>query len=387
MNESEAKPPVAEGAAARRAETILRVPAAAILEDIPWLALATDSDRKIIWMNRAARKALDDQSAIGVSPGEAVGCVNAALPAGCGKTPMCAFCGLNAAVESAVDGSAGLERCVIQRDEAHGADPVEFLVWSKPVEVDGETVVFLTARDTSEERRHEVLERVFYHDIGNTVAGLKWLTELIAAGDQSKEFIMLLHSAAEQLSEEIESQRGLKAAEEGRLGVEKRAVPVRGVIEEAISILRYQLHGKGVEIVFGGEDGGRGDGSEVGPEAYVDPVLLRRVVVNMLKNALEASRRGDSVKVSYGVSPSSVEIAVWNPAVMDPESRDRVFQRSFSTKGRGRGLGTYSMKLLCERYLDGAIGFSSEPGQGTTFIVAVPRRAGRRGKGRARPAP
>jgi signal transduction histidine kinase len=44
-----------------------------------------------------------------------------------------------------------------------------------------------------------------------------------------------------------------------------------------------------------------------------------------------------------------------------------VFQRSFSTKGTGRGLGTYSIKLLTERYLGGRVWFESAEGHGTTF--------------------
>ncbi|MBK7188571.1 MAG: hypothetical protein IPH86_07860 [bacterium] len=53
----------------------------------------------------------------------------------------------------------------------------------------------------------------------------------------------------------------------------------------------------------------------------------------------------------------------------------QVFQRSFSTKGRDRGIGTYSIKLLTEKYLGGKASFVSDEGQGTTFSVTLPRRA------------
>ena len=48
-----------------------------------------------------------------------------------------------------------------------------------------------------------------------------------------------------------------------------------------------------------------------------------------------------------------------------------MFQRSFSTKGAGRGLGTYSIKLLGEKYLNGKVGFISEQGRGTIFSVEL----------------
>ena len=54
--------------------------------------------------------------------------------------------------------------------------------------------------------------------------------------------------------------------------------------------------------------------------------------------------------------------------------RLQIFQRSFSTKGAGRGLGTYSVKLLSERYLKGAVGFRSTHAEGTRFFARYPKR-------------
>jgi sensor histidine kinase regulating citrate/malate metabolism len=50
----------------------------------------------------------------------------------------------------------------------------------------------------------------------------------------------------------------------------------------------------------------------------------------------------------------------------------QLFQRSFSTKAADRGLGTYSMKLLSERYLKGQVWFTTSLEQGTTFIGRYP---------------
>jgi len=50
----------------------------------------------------------------------------------------------------------------------------------------------------------------------------------------------------------------------------------------------------------------------------------------------------------------------------------QVFQRSFSTKGPGRGIGTYSIRLLVSRYLRGTVDFESSKEQGTTFRVHLP---------------
>jgi sensor histidine kinase regulating citrate/malate metabolism len=92
----------------------------------------------------------------------------------------------------------------------------------------------------------------------------------------------------------------------------------------------------------------------------------------MLKNAREASGRGDTITVSIESGGGYVQVMVHNPAVMPPEVCSQVFQRSFSTKGAGRGLGTYSMKLLANRFLGGDVTFRSEEGFGTGFTLKVP---------------
>jgi sensor histidine kinase regulating citrate/malate metabolism len=56
---------------------------------------------------------------------------------------------------------------------------------------------------------------------------------------------------------------------------------------------------------------------------------------------------------------------------MKREVQLQLFQRSFSTKGNNRGLGTYSMKLLGEQYLNGRVDFESSTQTGTTFSVEL----------------
>lgn len=69
-----------------------------------------------------------------------------------------------------------------------------------------------------------------------------------------------------------------------------------------------------------------------------------------------------------------VAFRVHNPGVMPLEVQHQLFQRVVSTKKAGHGLGTYSMKLLTERYLSGTISFTSVPAEGTAFTVRYPLR-------------
>ena len=64
-------------------------------------------------------------------------------------------------------------------------------------------------------------------------------------------------------------------------------------------------------------------------------------------------------------------ITVHNESIMSKKVQAQVFERSFSTKGAGRGIGTYSVKLLPEKYLTGRTWFESEEGIGTRFYVEL----------------
>ena len=103
-----------------------------------------------------------------------------------------------------------------------------------------------------------------------------------------------------------------------------------------------------------------------------DRVLLMRVVCNLIKNALEASREGQTVTAGCSADGDAAEFWVRNEGFMPRDVQLQLFQRSFSTKGAGRGLGTYSVRLLTERYLKGSVSFTSSPDEGTTFRVRCP---------------
>ena len=77
----------------------------------------------------------------------------------------------------------------------------------------------------------------------------------------------------------------------------------------------------------------------------------------MMINALEASKAEDVIRLESRIIDGRIRISISNPAFIIPEISTQIFQRAFSTKGAGRGQGTYSMKILSRRYLEGDIDF------------------------------
>ena len=117
--------------------------------------------------------------------------------------------------------------------------------------------------------------------------------------------------------------------------------------------IRVDRHAKSIEIIS-------------------DAVLLGRVIGNMTRNALEASPPGADVTLGCKVVEKDIQFWVHNSTFMPRDVQLQVFQRSFSTKGHDRGLGTYSIKLLSERYLHGSVSFTTSRKEGTTFRARYP---------------
>ena len=110
----------------------------------------------------------------------------------------------------------------------------------------------------------------------------------------------------------------------------------------------------------------------VATEFFTDQRLLHRILINMTKNAIEASPAEAVVRIGCEQDGNDLEFWAHNQSCMPEQVQRQIFQRSFSTKGPGRGLGTYSIQLLGERYLKGRVSFTSSPEKGTTFRFRCP---------------
>jgi signal transduction histidine kinase len=179
--------------------------------------------------------------------------------------------------------------------------------------------------------------------------------------DETKEN---LYDMVQSLVSEIKGQRDLLAAESNELSVVPTPLNSRIFLDSVVHGYRNSFHGRERRIL-------------IDPESdetifYSDERLLGRVVGNLIKNALEASPEGGLV--TLGCKMEGDEITFWcnNCGEIPPETQIQIFHRSFSTKDAGRGTGTYSVKLLTERYLKGRVAFSSTSTEGTTFSVTYP---------------
>lgn len=343
--------------------------AAVTLDNLQEMVLVLNPERQIVFANRRFREVTGDKDPIGLRPGEAIGCVYAmaeTTPAGCGTSEFCRTCGaVNAILESQRSGTDIQECSIIRQDES---DALNLRVRTTRLEMDDEMFTLFAVENISHEKRREELERIFFHDILNTAGAVRGLADVLemAPPERQGEFRHRIALGASRLIDEINSQRLVAAAERNELACVPRSVSALGILSEILTLFEEHpsVHERRLVLKEGGED----------CRLYTDRGLLSRVVVNMIRNALESTPPGGIVTVGCNCSETGVRFTVHNVEVMPGDVALQVFRRSFSTKGKGRGLGTYSMRLLGERYLKGRISFTSTTDEGTTFVAVFPHR-------------
>lgn len=338
-----------------------------IVEKMPYPILILNSLRQVIFYNNALAESYPDlvkQEIIGKRPGEIFECIHSGENEGCGTTIFCRTCGAARAILASLSGRSDIQECRIINFEDEAFD---FRVWTFPRVVDGEKFTIFTLLDITNEKRREMLERIFYHDILNTVNGIQGFLQMylneIMDKEQKEDLIKTALSFTKILVDEINSQRIISYAESGTLEINIEEFNLYDIVNELIELYQSQMDFKQIMIIC-----------KIQPslELKTDKTLLRRVILNLLKNAVEASNVGSQILISASKRDGWTEIKVHNEQFMPEEVRLQVFKRSFSSKGKGRGLGTYSVKLLTEKFLKGNVSFISEEGYGTEFTITIP---------------
>jgi len=337
------------------------------LNSLPVYVLILNKNRQIIFANSSFRQNLTQEELAhltGQRPGEILNCVHSdELEGGCGTTKFCSKCGAVNAILKSQRFESGIEECRITQKNGNALD---LLVWANPIEINSEFYTIFAVTDISNQKRRKALERIFFHDILNTAGSVKGFLNLLknAEPDEVNELLDLMSISVQNLIEEINAQRTLSLAENEELTLNRQTFSTADLLSEIINSFEGMEIAKDKEISIC-------DSSE-NVTMQSDKTIMRRIVTNLIKNAFEASKRGQKIEVSAKLVGEVVKFDVHNQNFIPEDIQLQLFQRSFSTKGLGRGLGTYSVKLLSEKYLKGKVYFISNKQEGTTFTVEIP---------------
>lgn len=343
------------------------------LDAMPNALLILNEQRQVVYANRQFSRYFAESDKLttrGLQLGQVLNCAHSYdHPNGCGSAEACRTCSLVAACLTALKGGSTVRDCHISTDKEGVLGFLDLRISAAPFELGGHTFILVAAEDISQERRRQFLDRIFYHDIVNTTGAIIGLADLMQETTDPEELIDFAFAdqfaeAGNRLMDEIKAQQQLLEAEIGELKVRPSPFETIDFLETLVDL--YQKHpvanGRFLRLHSACEN----------VTVWSDQALLGRVVANMIKNALEASPAGETVTLGCDKAYDYVRIWVHNSQPIPEHVQLQIFRRSFSTKDECRGLGTYSMKLLSERYLQGRISFWSKQETGTTFAVMVP---------------
>ncbi len=154
----------------------------------------------------------------------------------------------------------------------------------------------------------------------------------------------------------------------------RKSAPARGpvrvnaVVEEAVGFAEPQARKRQVRILT--------RLAEADPEIFADPVLLQQVVLNLLRNAMDAmaatppERR--EIRVEAVAGPGQVTISIADRGTgLEPGVQAKLFEPFFTTKAEGMGMGLNICRSIMELH-GGRVWAEPNPGGGTVFSFSLP---------------
>jgi len=341
-----------------------------ILDSVPNGVIILNAERQIVFLNQtmlAFSGLATKEEALGMRIGEAIGCRHAFEDVGgCGTTDACRSCGAIHAIMIAQKEVSNTRECRIARGEDEQFGALDLRVTATPLQVNGDQLTIFSMIDIADEKRRQVLERIFFHDLRNTATIIHGAVELLQYQMEEVPASRMLNQASRKLIDEIDTQQQLLAAENGRLELNLCDTLSLPLLEQLSDFYETQAAYRRCHLHI--------DSAAENFLFMTDEAVVGRVLGNMVKNALEACAESQTVTLGCRQEGDTAVFWVHNPTFMPPHIQRQVFLRSFSTKGTQRGLGTYSMRLLSERFLKGKVYFVTDQTAGTTFTAVYPIR-------------
>lgn len=237
-----------------------------------------------------------------------------------------------------------------------------------------------TAESALKESREHLMQSEKMALVGRLAAGvahsvLNPLTSVKMRLYSLEQSLQLTHTQREDLEVVSEEIRHIETILRNFLEFSRPPKPVlqsvspSDVVDMALQLLRHRLESYNVQVVIKRRD--------KLSSVLADPDQLKEVLVNLIINACEAMGDGGTLEIeeSEGVLKPEGRVVIikvkdTGPGI-PPEVADKIFEPFFTTKDNGSGLGLSIAKRIVEDH-GGWIHYTSQEGQGTAFIVALP---------------
>lgn len=227
------------------------------------------------------------------------------------------------------------------------------------------------------QRQKEELTEIVVHDLKNPLAAIAanaaFLSMAKTMNDDTRECSSAIARAADNMLRMVHDILDVSRAEEAGLNIKQEKIDLAGMAERAASLMGRRAEERRVTL---GLDAGEGE-----LELNADPDLLRRVIENLLDNAIRYTPSGGRVQLSVSDLGASVRISVADGGPGIPEhERARIFEKyaqlerkdDHAQKRFGRGIGLSFVKMVVDAH-GGQIRVVDNPPRGARFEVDLPK--------------
>lgn len=374
-----------------------------LLRALPLGVLVAGQDAVVKWVN----KPFSDMFHIKASAikgrrfGDVARCVYS-REKGCGQGEGCAFCQIRQNITAAIRQGVSRRNVVLQ--QAFSRQGSALNLWLKisfiPLNAPGEKQVVIAIEDISEQKHYEAalqesrdaadtanrlkseLLANMSHEIRTPLNGMIGMMDLLQLSEPSgeqKEYIRMAKMSANSLLKVLSDILDFSRIESGKVLTQSISFDIKALTEEIMKVHAVLAREKGLKAEYSFARGI--------PRCITgDPDRLRQILNNLLGNAVKFTDQGRvklAVRKAGMAGPNiGLEFAVSDTGIGIPEDKqDLLFQRFSQVDGSktrrysGTGLGLAISKQLAQM-MGGSIRLASEPGKGSTFLLALEFKLG-----------
>jgi signal transduction histidine kinase len=221
-------------------------------------------------------------------------------------------------------------------------------------------------------RLREEVAAINRHDLKNPLMIVMNVPQVLMADatltEHHRTLLRMVDDAGQRMLGMINLSIDMYKMEEGAYDLKPVPVNLLQSVDRVHSTMRKLLTDRNVTLDVSLRDQVRRDTLNASGEE----LLVYTLLANLIRNAVEASPRGETVSIVLSEGENAV-LAIHNKGAIPESIRGRFFKK-FTTAGkeRGTGLGAYSAKLITTT-LGGGIDMSSSEEEGTTITVRLPK--------------
>jgi len=201
------------------------------------------------------------------------------------------------------------------------------------------------------------------HEIKNPLASIKGAFEIVChkntEAEEKKEFEGIVFKEVKRIDDTVSEFLEFARPKEFKL----KKIKLADSLKTALKQMQNQINSAGVELK-----------TNINNQIFVfaDPQKIHQVIINLVLNAIEASKVNDIIEVSLSADDSNACIKFSDKGEgLSSNEIDKIFEPFYTSKAKGTGLGLTIIKSIIERH-DGSIKVNSVKGKGTDFIITLP---------------